>query len=140
MRIVMAKKLDNISSLQDNSWLYEIDFRRDEFTSDFLNHNKNELKNLLKIANDDKDGEQIYHFKDLLSDLEQLYFDLDLQIGTFIEAEENGESYIIEQYEQSIDDVKEEIIYVLDQIFDIFDARLESKDGKKLKFCWAGIN
>ena len=136
----MAKKLDNISSLQDNSWLYEIDFRRDEFTSDFLNHNKNELKNLLKIANDDKDGEQIYHFKDLLSDLEQLYFDLDLQIGTFIEAEENGESYIIEQYEQSIDDVKEEIIYVLDQIFDIFDARLESKDGKKLKFCWAGIN
>ena len=76
----------------------------------------------------------------MLSDLEQLYFDLDLQIGTFIEAEENGESYIIEQYEQSIDDVKEEIIYVLDQIFDIFDARLESKDGKKLKFCWAGIN
>lgn len=136
----MAKKLGKISSLQENSWLYEIDFRRDEFTSDLLNHNKNELKNLLKIANDDKDGEQIYHFKDLLSDLEQLYFDLDLQIGTFIEAEENGELYIIEQYEQSVDDVKEEIIYVLDQIFDIFDARLESKDGKKLKFCWAGIN
>lgn len=136
----MAKKLGKISSLQENSWLYEIDFRRDEFTSDLLNHNKNELKNLLKIANDDKDGEQIYHFKDLLSDLEQLYFDLNLQIGTFIEAEENGESYIMEQYEQSADDVKEEIIYVLDQIFDIFDARLESKDGKKLKFCWAGIN
>ncbi len=136
----MAKKLGKISSLQENSWLYEIDFRRDEFTSDLLNHNKNELKNLLKIANDDKDGEQIYHFKDLLSDLEQLYFDLNLQIGTFIEAEENGESYIMEQYEQSVDDVKEEIIYVLNQIFDIFDARLESKDGKKLKFCWAGIN
>lgn len=137
----MAKKLGKISSLKENSWLYDIDFRRDEFTSDLLlNYNKNELKNLLKIANDDKDGEQIYHFKDLLSDLEQLYFDLDLQIGTFIEAEENGESYIIEQYEQSIDDVKEEIIYVLDQIFDIFDTTLESKDGKKLKFCWAGIN
>lgn len=40
----------------------------------------------------------------------------------------------------SIDEVEEEIIYVLDQIFDIFDARLDSKDGKKLKFCWAGIN
>jgi len=58
----MAKKLGKISSLQENSWLYAIDFRRDEFTSDLLNHNKNELKNLLKIANDDKDGDQIYHF------------------------------------------------------------------------------
>lgn len=126
--------------LEQNSWLYEIDFRRDEFTSDLLNHNKNELNNLLKIANDDKDGEQIHNFGDLLSDLEQLYFDFDLQIGTFIEAEENGESYIIEQYEQSIDEVEEEIIYVLDQIFDIFDARLESTDGTKFKFCWAGMN
>lgn len=136
----MAKKRGNINMLEQNSWLYEIDFRRDEFTSDLLNHNKNELKNLLRIANDDKDGEQIHHFDDLLSDLEQLYSDFDLQIGTFIEAEENGEDYIIEQYDQSIDDVEEEIIYVLDQIFDIFDARLDSKDGHKFKFCWAGIN
>lgn len=136
----MAKKRGNISMLEQNSWLYEIDFRRDEFTSDLLNHNKNELNNLLKIANDDKDGEQIHNFGDLLSDLEQLYFDFDLQIGTFIEAEENGEPYIMEQYEMSIDEVEEEIIYVLDQIFDIFDARLESTDGKKFKFCWAGMN
>ena len=136
----MAKKRGEIDSLQENSWLYEIDFRWDEFTSDLLKHNKNELNNLLKIANNDEDGEQIYHFDDLLSDLEQLYSDFDLQIGTFIEAEENGESYIMEQYEMSIDEVEEEIIYALDQIFDIFDARLDSKDGKKFKFCWAGIN
>ena len=40
----------------------------------------------------------------------------------------------------SIDEVEEEIIYALDQIFDIFDARLETKNCKKFKFCWAGIN
>ena len=136
----MAKKRGTIAMLEQNSWLYEIDFKRDEFTMDVLNHNKNELKQLLNIARDDKDGLKIKNFGDLLDDLEMKYSDFNLQIGTIEEAEENGEDYIIEQYDQTIDDVQDEIIYALDGIFDIFDARLTAEDGTIFKFCWAGIN
>lgn len=112
----------------------------DEFTMDVLNHNKNELKQLLNIARDDKDGLKIKNFGDLLDDLEMKYSNFNLQIGTIEEAEENGENYIIEQYDQTIDNVQDEIIYALDGIFDIFDARLTVEDGTIFKFCWAGLN
>lgn len=77
---------------------------------------------------------------DFLKIIQILTTDFNLQIGTIEEAEENGEDYIIEQYDQTIDDVQDEIIYALDGIFDIFDARLTAEDGTIFKFCWAGLN
>ena len=137
----MAKKRRRVSQMENNGWLYEINFKRDEMSLEMLNHNHKEIEDLVTRCYQDKDCiDKIKNFTELIDELESLLADLDVQLDTVQEAEDNGEAYIQEQYEMSLSDVETELEYVFDQIFDVFDAKLETTDGRPMKFCWAGMN
>lgn len=135
----MAKKRGKISQLPNYSWLYEINFRREEFTVDVLKHNQKEINQLIQMIVEDPDVKDIKEIQTLVDDLDERFSDFTLQIGTMIEAEENGEDYIINEYDMTTEDVKEEIEYALHGIFDIFDTKIHHNNFI-YKFCWAGVN
>lgn len=134
----MARQNYAKSDIQENQWLYEIDFRGEDCSQDLVKFNMKEIKELAKLVRDDAFlNENAQNFGDAAAEeLDERYIDLELQLGTLRELEECGEDYVLDQYGQTEDDICEEIKYVYDQLFSLFDAKLDV-NGKIVKFCWA---